>query len=96
MVVGEMNDYDDITLDIESWREAAACLDMTEVAFFPSPDDLGAISRAKAICAGCPVADDCLAFAIETRQPDGIWGGMTPKERARVRRRWLEEIRRAS
>jgi hypothetical protein len=40
-------------------------------------DRIGEIVRAKAICASCPVADDCLAFGIETNQPDGIWGGYT-------------------
>jgi hypothetical protein len=42
------------------------------------------------------VADDCLTWAIEANQNDGIWGGHTPAERRAVRRRWLEEIRRAS
>ncbi|MFO7291693.1 MAG: WhiB family transcriptional regulator [Actinomycetes bacterium] len=81
---------------IDNWREAAACLDTTGVDFFPEPSDLAAISRAKAVCAGCPVADDCLTWAIETNQDDGVWGGHTPAERRAIRRRWLEEIRRAS
>ena len=94
MVLGDMDGYD--AFAVESWREAAACLDMTDVGFFPGPEDLGGVSRAKAVCASCPVAGECLSFAIETRQPDGIWGGLTPKERARVRRHWIEETRRAS
>ena len=52
--------------------------------------------RARAVCAGCPVAGECLTWAVETNQTDGIWGGHTPAERRAVRRRWMEEIRRAS
>lgn len=83
-------------LYIDSWREAAACVDAAGVSFFPDPASVGAIAAAKAVCAGCPVAGECLTWAIETNQTDGIWGGHTPAERRTIRRRWLEEIRRAS
>ncbi len=88
----------DLNVDYENWREGAACLrlDEGEVNFFPDPEDVAAIATAKAVCATCPVAEECLAYAIETNQSEGIWGGTTPKERARLRRRWLEQIRRAS
>lgn len=86
-----------IDLTVTPWREAAACLAARdEVSFFPDKEDLGGILRAKAICSGCPVADVCLSWAIETNQPDGIWGGHTVKERRRLRRRWLEETQKAS
>ncbi|HSJ26817.1 MAG TPA: WhiB family transcriptional regulator [Acidimicrobiia bacterium] len=85
-----------LDLEPEFWREGAACADRQDVDFFPAPDRVGEIARAKALCGGCPVLDDCLAFAIETNQPDGIWGGFTAKERVRLRRRWLEDLRRAS
>lgn len=38
-------------------------------------------SRAKSICAECSVRRDCLAFALETREPHGIWGGLNEIER---------------
>jgi WhiB family redox-sensing transcriptional regulator len=79
------------------WRDEAACLDVTdEVSFFTDPEDLIGVSRAKAVCATCPVASECLTWAIETNQTEGIWGGHTPKERRAIRRRWLEEIKKAS
>lgn len=84
-----------IDLTVTPWREAAACIDV-EVDFFPDSEDLAAILRAKAICAACPVVDECLVWAIETNQSEGIWGGHTPKERRRLRRIWLEEVKRAS
>lgn len=83
-------------LYVDHWREAAACVTVQDVDFFPDPTDLSAISVAKALCATCPVAGECLTWAIETNQTEGIWGGHTPTERRSLRRRWLEEIRRAS
>ncbi len=86
-----------IDLEVTPWREAAACLDAGEdVTFFPDKEDLGAIVKAKAICSTCPVADVCLSWAIETNQSSGIWGGHTPKERRKLRRRWIEETQKAS
>lgn len=81
--------------DLTSWREAAACAE-SEIDFFPTPEDVKGISEAKAVCANCPVADECLTFSLETRQAEGIWGGHTPKERQKIRRKWAEQVRRAS
>ncbi|MCI0425303.1 MAG: WhiB family transcriptional regulator [Actinobacteria bacterium] len=66
------------------------------MSFFPDKEDMVGIARAKAVCAGCPVADECLSWALETNQTEGIWGGHTAKERRSLRRRWIEEIRKAS
>jgi WhiB family transcriptional regulator, redox-sensing transcriptional regulator len=85
-----------IDLVVTPWREAAACLSAPEVNFFPDRDDAVAVARAKAVCAGCPVAAECLSWAIETNQTEGIWGGHTAKERRAIRRRWMEEVRKAS
>lgn len=67
-----------------------------DVDFFPDREDAAAVGRAKAVCSTCPVAAECLSWALETNQPDGIWGGHTAKERRAIRRTWLEEIQRAS
>lgn len=40
--------------------------------------------RAKAICRVCPVQGPCLEFAVEIREPYGIWGGLTELERRQV------------
>jgi WhiB family transcriptional regulator, redox-sensing transcriptional regulator len=82
--------------ETEDWKAAAACADQLDVDFFPINDDRGETTRALAVCAGCPVQDECLAFAIETNQADGIWGGTTPGERSRMRRVWLRDLRAAS
>lgn len=92
-----MIDQHVIDLTVTPWREAAACLDVQgEVDFFPSKEDFAGIVRAKAVCATCPVADECLSWAVQTNQTEGVWGGHTAKERRRLRRDWLEEIKKAS
>ncbi len=82
--------------DLITWRDLAACRDMVEVDFFPFPEDTAGIGRAKEVCASCPVTAECLDYALETRQIDGIWGGHTSTERAKLRRQWLQETRKAS
>jgi WhiB family transcriptional regulator, redox-sensing transcriptional regulator len=68
----------------EDWRSAAACQDADPDLFFPlsaSGKSLEQAGRAKAICAGCPARQPCLAFALRTAQLHGIWGGLTEEER---------------
>ena len=86
---------DVLGIETETWREAAACLGISDVDFFAVDDD-HEVGRAKAMCAGCPVIDECLVFAIETRQPAGIWGGALPAERDALRRRWRQDLGKAS
>jgi WhiB family redox-sensing transcriptional regulator len=82
--------------ELTSWRDLAACRETLDVDFFPSPEDEVAIGRAKAVCAVCPVVAACLEYALQTRQSDGVWGGQTPRERVKLRRQWLEQVRKAS
>lgn len=92
MIDGHMFD-----LKFSPWREGAACLSVgPDVSFFPDPEDVGGIATAKAVCATCPVASECLTWAIETNQSEGVWGGHTARERKAIRRRWLEEVKKAS
>jgi WhiB family redox-sensing transcriptional regulator len=75
------------------WQDDAACRGADTDVFFPASDaDAG---PAKAICATCPVAEACLEHAIATRQPDGVWGGMTASERHRLIRRRQKAARKA-
>lgn len=39
----------------------------------------------KAICRACPVRAECLDWALATREPFGIWGGLNEEERRRIR-----------
>ena len=40
--------------------------------------------RAKSICGVCPVMTDCVDYAMEIREPYGIWGGLTESERRTI------------
>ncbi|MFN2607698.1 MAG: WhiB family transcriptional regulator [Acidimicrobiales bacterium] len=79
------------TFDDEDWRAAAACRTADTSLFFPESDDEA--GPAKAICASCPVREDCLGFALANRQEQGVWGGLTEAERRRMRRRSAEAAR---
>ena len=63
----------------------AACRDADTSVFFPVSDTFA--DEAKAICGSCPVAEQCLEYALETHQSDGVWGGLTAVERHRLIRR---------
>lgn len=72
------------------WREEAACKDLDPELFFPSTgagEVAELVALAKSVCANCTVRDECLRFAVRSKQEFGIWGGMTEEERrtARVR-----------
>lgn len=72
----------------EDWRERAACRGLNSDLFFPigtGGPALAQIERAKAICRTCPVIAECLAAALAHGEDDGIWGGLTPDERRRLR-----------
>jgi WhiB family redox-sensing transcriptional regulator len=70
-----------------SWREHAACLNFPAVLFFGMDDSESSAERrsreehAKRICLGCEVRTECLEYALSTREPYGIWGGLTEIER---------------
>jgi WhiB family redox-sensing transcriptional regulator len=79
------------------WREEAACNGLDTDLFFPATeDDQVLLAVARKVCGRCPVQELCLAYAVESRQTVGIWGGATTRERRRLRRRWLEYARRVS
>ena len=66
------------------WSNRAACLTAEPEVFFPVGSGGGAldeISAAKAICASCAVLADCREYALSSRQPFGVWGGMDEVER---------------
>ncbi len=69
------------------WRERAACLPLPGILFFGMDDNESPMERrareeqAKSICADCGVRSECLAYALATKEPYGIWGGLTELER---------------
>lgn len=76
-------------LRCRDWCDGAACVGLDTELFFPlgmTGPALDQAERAKAVCAGCAVAGECLEWALVTGQQDGIWGGLTEDERRRLRR----------
>lgn len=64
-----------------SWRHQAACSRADPELFFGQPEEVRRIAKAKAVCSGCPVQNDCLIYALEKPELYGVWGGMTGEER---------------
>jgi len=88
-----------VTWDREAWRRFAACRDADVTVFFPvgsTGQAVGQIASAKRICATCPVAEECLVFAVTTNQEFGVWGGLDEDERRQVRRTWRRASRRVA
>jgi WhiB family transcriptional regulator, redox-sensing transcriptional regulator len=78
------------TGNVANWRSAGACLSADPDLFFPISTTGAAdkqVARAKMICAGCLVRQECLEFALTHDQTHGIWGGTTAEDRQRIRRR---------
>ena len=75
------------------WMERAACRGLPTDLFFPERGGRAAASAAKAVCAACPVSDDCYEYAFASHERHGIWGGTSERERRRIRRqRRLEAV----
>jgi WhiB family redox-sensing transcriptional regulator len=68
-----------------SWQERALCAQTDPEAFFPEKG--GSTREAKKVCMVCEVRAECLAYALEHDERFGIWGGMSERERRRLRRR---------
>jgi WhiB family transcriptional regulator, redox-sensing transcriptional regulator len=68
-----------------SWMDAANCLGCDPELFFPARGE--SCVEAKAVCFGCRVRVDCLEYALATGEKHGIWGGLSERERRRLRRR---------
>ncbi len=66
------------------WQEQALCAQTDPEAFFPEKG--GSTREAKRICVGCDVKQECLEFALTNDERFGIWGGLSERERRRLRR----------
>lgn len=74
----------------EHWSDHAICRGADPDLFFPIGYSAQVLKEqedaAKEICANCPVKAECLSWALQVGEPDGIWGGTTPEERRYLRR----------
>ncbi|MGD0345070.1 MAG: WhiB family transcriptional regulator [Acidimicrobiales bacterium] len=94
-----MADAKGVSVDIQAlinqspraWQARANCMGVDPELFFP---ERGSSTReAKEVCRGCVVRVECLEFAIANSEKFGIWGGMSERERRRVRRARLLQQR---
>lgn len=89
-----MEDFLKILQEDKGWQSKANCMGVDPDLFFP---ERGASTKeAKEVCRGCVVREDCLEFALRNSEKFGIWGGMSERERRRVRRARAIAAREAS
>jgi len=67
-----------------AWQVDALCAQTDPEAFFPEKG--GSTRDAKRICTGCEVKAQCLDYALQNDERFGIWGGLSERERRRLRR----------
>jgi WhiB family transcriptional regulator, redox-sensing transcriptional regulator len=70
--------------ELRVWQSKANCMGVDPELFFP---ERGASTReAKEVCRGCVVRNECLEYALANGEKFGIWGGLSERERRKVRR----------
>jgi WhiB family redox-sensing transcriptional regulator len=75
--------------DVWEWQLQGSCRDADPTLFFHPEGERGPARRnrdaaAKAICAGCPVIEQCRQHALAVREPYGVWGCLTEDEREAI------------
>ena len=67
-----------------AWQERALCAQTDPESFFPEKG--GSTREAKRVCTTCEVRAECLEYALAHDERFGIWGGLSERERRRLRR----------
>lgn len=68
----------------EDWAEKALCPQTDPEAFYPEKG--GSTKDAKKVCQRCPVSKQCLQWALDNDERYGVWGGLSERERRRLKR----------
>lgn len=68
-----------------AWQDRALCAQTDPEAFFPEKG--GSTREAKRVCEACEVRQECLEYALAHDERFGIWGGLSERERRKLRRR---------
>ncbi len=82
-----IDDVDEVESETEEldWQERALCAQTDPEAFFPEKG--GSTREAKRVCTTCDVRGDCLEYALANDERFGIWGGLSERERRKLKRR---------
>ena len=83
-IVGGNDELDELSAKL-LWQERALCAQTDPEAFFPEKG--GSTREAKRVCHGCEVRADCLEYALAHDERFGIWGGLSERERRKLKRR---------
>ena len=70
----------------EEWEDRALCAEVDPDLFFAEGKGNHTVRDARRVCAACEVRAQCLAYALEHPELEGVWGGLTEKERREPRR----------
>lgn len=76
----------------EAWRDRAACAEHPKDWWYVERGASGRqskVAQARAICNGCPVARQCLDYAMENGERYGMWGGKSVRERRKLLNGWV-------
>lgn len=71
--------------ELLGWQDRALCAQTDPEAFFPEKG--GSTREAKKVCTGCEVRAECLEYALANDERFGIWGGLSERERRKLKRR---------
>jgi hypothetical protein len=82
----------DLLGNVPEWQARALCAQTDPEAFFPEKG--GSTRDAKRICARCEVKENCLNYALDHDERFGIWGGLSERERRKIKRQAREAARR--
>lgn len=76
--------HDDTVLSPPHWTELALCTEVDGELFFP---EQGVSARpAKAVCSRCEVRTECLEYALQNDVRFGVFGGLSERERRKLKR----------
>lgn len=67
-----------------AWQELALCAQTDPEAFFPEKG--GSTREAKRVCLSCDVREECLSYADANDERHGIWGGLSERERRKLKK----------
>lgn len=76
---------DDLQVAEPNWQELARCAETDPEAWFPNKG--GSTREAKRICMDCDVRSECLEYALVNDEKFGVWGGLSERERRKLKKR---------
>ncbi|WP_422388975.1 WhiB family transcriptional regulator [Janibacter alittae] len=85
LITADEIDEESTELTELSWQERSLCAQTDPEAFFPEKG--GSTREAKRVCTGCEVRKECLEYALEHDERFGIWGGLSERERRKLKKR---------